>query len=129
MDKLLCTQQPVRPLQGEIDLSWQDDAVGDAVPADEAVEEAEPDAVEVIGASEDERKEKHVEQIDDEKDDEKNERKDVEQIDDEKNDEKNEVEEVVEGEKDEEQIAEETDIKNTWWEVKKRGKKTGHATK
>ena len=116
MDKLLCIQQPVRPLQDDIDLSWQDDAVGDAVPADEAVEEAEPDAVEVIGASEDERKEKHVEQIDDE-------------IDDEKNDEKKEVEEVVEGEKDEEQIAEETDIKNKWSESEEERKKTGHATK
>eukprot|EP00434_Breviolum_minutum_P040750 symbB.v1.2.036228.t1/scaffold5065.1/size52819/2 len=118
MDKLLCIQQPVRPLQEEIDyFSWQDEAVGDAVPADEvqvdlsrqdeAVEEAEPDdAVEVIGASEDERKEKHVEQIDDEKDDEKN-----------------KVEEVVGGEKDEEQIAEETDIKNTWSESEEDKKK------
>lgn len=129
MDKLLCIQQPVRPLQDEIDLSWQDDAVGDAVPADEAVEEAEPaDAVEVIGASEDERKENHVESIDDEIDDEKNDEKNgmeevVEEVDDEKNDEKNEAEEVVEGEKDEEQIAEETDIKNKWSESEEERKK------
>ena len=114
----------MRPLQEPIDLSWQDDAVGDAVPADEAVEEADPDAVEVIGASEDERKESHVEQIDDEKDDEKNEVEGMmEEKDDENNDEKNKVEEVVEGEKDEEQVAEETDIKNKWSESEEERKK------